>query len=357
MRRLICLCLLAAGCNRAPPPGDDEPAPAAAPDAQPSSAPTPWVPVRPPGDTSLLEMPARVLVAAATSGAVAPPFPARLVRVHVRVGERIARGAPVVDVVMPQLVSAAGAYLAARTRVAAYSRRKAQLERLRAEGLTRLAELADVETRLAEARADHETALATLRVAGVAPDAAADVLASSGAVPLSSPIDGVVVELNGALGETRDPGGPPIARIAGDGPPRIEARLAHPLPAGARFTFITPAGTRYPVRLVSEAPVIDPRDGTRAAWFEPLTPVRLSGGMTARLAIQLPTAAGAVVVPASAIGHADGGAFVVRRGDGGPGRVSVEVLSSSGVDALVRGPLRPGDEVAADVGRLEEPAR
>jgi membrane fusion protein, heavy metal efflux system len=360
MRRgvLLALAVLSA-CAR---PAADPPhgSPPSSPPAAPTSVPAPWVPVRPPRDVSLLEMPAQVLVAPESSGAVTPPFTARVVRVLVRAGERVDKGAPVVEVVMPQVVSAAGAYAAARTRVEAYGRRKAQLDSLRAEGLARSAELSEVETRVAEARADQQTALATLRSAGIGVDEAARTLDGNGALALPSPVNGTVIEVQAAVGESRDGGGRPFARIAGESRPRIEARLSHRLPRDARFEFVVAAGGRHPVTLVSQAPLVDPSDGTTLSWFEPAPEVRLPGGVVGRLRITLPADTLAVVVPASAIdreagreaGRAGGRAagrtqVIVRHGDLGR-RVDVEVLAASGADAVVLGDLGLSDEVAAD---------
>jgi multidrug efflux pump subunit AcrA (membrane-fusion protein) len=341
-RQAIVLCLFSVvGC------GSHEPA-APPPPAPRSSVSTPWVPARPPESASLLEMPAQVESAPQSTGAVTPPYPARVARILTRPGEHVTRGAPIVEVVMPQLVTAAGAFGSARTRVDAYTKRRAQLEALRAEGLARVAEISEVETRLAEARADQQSALATLRAAGISPEEASRILANGGTTMLRSPVDGTVTELQAVIGETRDAGGKPVARIVGAGAPRIAARVSHGLPPGARFELILAGRTPTPLRLVSQAPVVDPRDGTTPSWFEPTAEALLPGGASGRLRILLPEAASVVVVPATAAVTERGQLFVVVKSGDGSRRVPVRVLASSGADALVEGALKTGDPVAAD---------
>ena len=151
----------------------------------------------------------------------------------------------------------------------AYERQRTQLRALREQGMVRLAELAEAETRLAEARADQQAAAAVLRVAGLEPkDAGA--IASTGIVALKSPIAGTVVELQASLGEVAGGDGPPLVRIAAaDGAERIEARLARTPPEDARFEYAPPQGPPVPVTLVGRAPQVDARDATLSAWFEP----------------------------------------------------------------------------------------
>ena len=93
---------------------------------------------------------------------VVPPYRARVLRVLVRPGERVTKGQALVEVVMPEVSAAAGAYAAASTRVNAYRRRKAQLDALKADGLVRLVDVLEAETKLAEALADQQSAAATL---------------------------------------------------------------------------------------------------------------------------------------------------------------------------------------------------
>jgi hypothetical protein len=255
---------------------------------------------------------------------------------------------------MPAVVAAAAENAAAHTKLDAYVSRMVQLKTLKAEGLARTADIADVEMRLAEARADQIRAEAVLRSAGVDPREGARLATSGGAVPLRSPIDGVVTEISAALGETRDSAGAPFARIAGGAAARIEARAPQALPVGARFELVSAAGDQVTLRLVGEAPVVDPRDGTRAAWFEPEPARALAGGLTGRVRVILPDGAGLTIAPVSAVGKKGLISFVrARRGDDTT-EVPVKIVQSSGADVLIESPLAAGVEIAE---RVAEPAR
>lgn len=348
----------------APPPAPDaaatgavEPAAAARAGAGASSAKTPWVKAGNPEEVALLEAPAVVLTTPESNAGVSPPFRARVVKVHVKPGEHVRRGDPIADVVMPDVVQAAGTYAAATTRVEAYGKRAAQLESLKHEGMVRLTELLDVQTKLAEARSDQQSALAMLRVAALGPEDAQRILAGSGQVALRSPIDGVVTQVRVAIGENRDAAGEPIVRIAGEGEPRIEARAARMIPTLAHYELWLASGEKHPVKRIGTAPQVDARDGTTLVWFAPYPGTRLTQGQTGKIRIRLEEELKAVVVPARGVALAGDGAYVVRNEGGKPRKVKVEVVAASGSDALVRGALAIGDEVAADAAlAIEGPA-
>jgi len=341
--RLACLALAAAALaacgKRASRDEETPPTP---------SARTPWVQARSSVGVPLLEAPAAVLPSPEGSAGVVPPYRARVVRVLVRPGEVVRRGQPLVEVVMPEVTTAAGAWAAATTRMEAYGRRKAQLEALKAEGLVRLADLLEAETKLAEARADQQAAAAVLRTAQVDAADAAAIVAGTAPVVLRSPIGGMVTAVRASVGDTREPTGEPVVQVAGEGDSRVEARLSRPFEtAGARYELVASNGARYPLAFIARAPVFDPRDGTLAAWFKPADGARLPNGLSGRLVVTLRDDAGAAVVPARAVALADGKAHVVVHRGGKGERVAVEVVASSGAEALVRG-VAVGTEVAAD---------
>ena len=326
-----------------------EAAPEPAADVGPKSAETPWVAARAPGGLSLLEAPAELVPPAGAKGAVVPPFSARITKVHVEHGERVDEGAPIADVVMPEVARAAGAFAAAGTRIGAHGKRKAQLEELRKDGLAKLADIAEVEGTLADASAAQQMALATLKIAGLGPKDVAALVNSGGWVTLKSPVAGVVTELDAALGASREPTGAAIARIEGAGAARVEARFSQRPPPGARFVFVGPLGHTTALTLLSEAPSTSGRDGTVAAWFKPAEVIALPHGTLGKVRVSPDPGGTAVAIPAAAVTLKDGAAVVFSRKTGAP--LPVKVLSSSGADALVEGDLRPGDEVAADASR------
>ncbi|WP_169796761.1 efflux RND transporter periplasmic adaptor subunit [Chondromyces crocatus] len=350
--------LVIAGCGQgtatATPAAEGKGAEAAAPAAggeglSRASAPTPWVKARAAGEQALLEAPAVVLAPPEAAGAVSAPFAARVMRIHVQPGQEIAQGAPVIDVLMPELIGASGAYAAAGTRLAAYRRRKAQLDGLRADGLAKLSEIGEVEAQIADAEASQQIAAATLRSAGMGPGSAGQVLASGGKVTLRSPVSGVVTELRATLGEMRDPSGEPLARVVGAGAARVEARVATRPPEGARYDLVIGAASPVPLKKVAQAPAVDARDGTLKIWLEADVALNAPHGALGKVRVRVASESGAVVVPAAALALQDGHAIVVARKTGQP--LPVTVLTTAGADALIQGELTEGDEVAAEAAR------
>ncbi|MBK9260002.1 MAG: efflux RND transporter periplasmic adaptor subunit [Polyangiaceae bacterium] len=323
-----------------------EEAPRVMAESSPKSAETPWVAARAPEGLSLLEAPAETLPPAGAKAAVSPSFAAKVLKVHVEHGQEVAENAAIADVVMPELGRAAGAYMAASTRLSAQSKRKAQLESLRKEGLTRLSEIAEVDSAMANALADQQIALATLKIAGLGPKDASSLAASGGKMTLKSPIGGIVTEVDAVLGETREPSSPPIARVERAGSARVEARFSQKPPANAGYVFVGPLGQTIALKLLSEAPSVSGRDGAVAAWFEAREPIALPHGTLGKVRVVPDPKGGAVAVPAAAVKLEGGKPVVVLRKTGDV--LPVKVLSTSGADAIVEGGLGIGDEVAAD---------
>jgi biotin carboxyl carrier protein len=276
--------------------------------------------------------------------------------VLVRPGAKVTAGQPLVEVVMPEVSTAAGAYAAASTRVDAYGRRKAQLEELKKDGLVRLADVLEAETKYAEAKADQQSAAAMLRTAQIEPGEAQDIVAGKRPVVLRSPIAGVVTAVTAGVGDSRDGTSEPVIRVSGEGDSRIEARFARALdPVGAVYELAVAGGGRHTLVYVARAPNVDPRDGTIAVWFVPEKGTRLQPGLTGRVVVTLPGTSGLAVVPARAVGLEEGKTWVVARHGSVVEKVQVDVFASSGAEALVTG-LDAGDEVAADFALATVPA-
>ncbi|ATB47775.1 efflux RND transporter periplasmic adaptor subunit [Corallococcus macrosporus] len=346
VRRLVSvpLLVLGAACT-------SNPSAPAAPASEPpprASASSAWVPVRAASRVALAEAPALVLSGPDTTAALTAPFRARVQRVRARPGQTVEQGAPLIEVLMPEVVQAAGAASAAALRLEAYSRQVERLEALHAQGLAKLPELAEAQTQQAEARAALVAAHAVLRVAGIAPGEARAV-AERGTVWLKSPIAGVVTEVRAVLGEVQPEASAALARVASDGPARLEARLSVRPPEGASFAFVSSLGAPTPVRLVGQSPQVDAADGTFRAWFEPEEGVVLRAGLGGRLRIHAAPAEDTVLVPARALAFENERTLVfVRGGDGKAVRRDVEVLATSGAEALVKGAVSTRDSVAAD---------
>lgn len=332
---VLVLSLAVTACPAASPP----PAPARL--EGPSSAPTRWIDPRPAEEAALLEAPARVLADPGSVAAVGAPLQARIVRVRVRAGQRVSAGDPVVDVLMPEVLHAAGDLAAEQIKVEAFGRRRAQLEALKSEGLVRLAELAEVEAQLATARADAQAARAMLRAAGVGDRQAEQLVQGDGVLALRAPLAGVVTTVDAVPGEMREPTGRPLLQIVGAGEGRVEARLPLTPAAGARFRFVS-GGLELPLTLLTTSPRLEPTDGTRLAWFEGAPDAGgLPSGATGRVRVLGDSRWR--VVPIGAL--IEGPPPRVRAEDGR--LVEVEVVARSGAEAVVTG-LEAVKRIAAD---------
>lgn len=308
------------------------------------SVSTRWVETRAAEDTTLLEAPARVLPSPESIASAAPPLQARIIRVRVHPGQRVVQHEPLVDVLMPELLHAAGDLAGEQLKVEAFTRRKAQLEALKADGLARVAELAEVEAQLATARADSQAARATLRASGVSDKLAEGLVTGDGVVSLRSPIAGIVSAVDATVGEVREPAGKPLVTVVGDGEGRVEARLPANASSGARFSFVVGTQRRH-LELVSVSPRLEAADGSRLAWFS-VPDGGLPIGATGRVRIGADPAWR--VVPARAVLDADGRARVRQRSaDGSAAWVDVRVIARSGAEAVVEG-LGPDAVVAAE---------
>lgn len=336
-----------------------------------TSVPTPWIKTRPATGVPLYEAPAQVMAAPSAMAEIMPTFRAQVVAVLVRPGQRVTPGMPVLTVLMPEVLRAAGSYQGAALRIAAYQQRREQLLSLKSEGLLRVADLSESEARLAEAKATQLEALATLQAASLSPGEAAGLSSGGGRVFLRSPVAGVVTSVQASLGQVTD-GGTALVKIAGSGEVRIEARLLFGLPAHARYELILPSGARRLLTLSDRSPQLDSRDGTVQAWLivaqptaaptgptgptDPAVMSDLPPGLVGKLQVYVDeadaTLAQAVLVPARALLLKNSRAHVLRRlAKGDHELLPVQVLLTTGADALVKattGKLSIGDEVATD---------
>jgi cobalt-zinc-cadmium efflux system membrane fusion protein len=311
-----------------------------------------WSVVSAPSDLALLEAPARVVPAPGSEAHVAPSHAARVLRVHVRAGDRVEAGAPIADVVMPEVLEAAARWASVAPRRSLRAQRRTELEALQQEGLVDRARVFEQDTELASLDAEQAQALATLRAASLSTADGARVL-RQGHVTLAAPIAGTVREVSAKIGEVREPQGEPLATVVALAPARVEARLAQPLPDGAALAFVGLDGSQTALDARALTDTIDPHDGLRVVWLaaaEGAAP--LVGGLHGRVRATV-AGAGVVELDAQALALEGGRVFVEKRSrEGAPERVEVAVLTSSATRAIVRGPLAQGDRVSLDPARV-----
>lgn len=332
---LVLLFVLAPACG-----GEERSEPVLPPPAE-----TRWEEARPPADLALLEAPAHVVPAPDGEARVGAPFSARVLLVHVRPGDSVAVGAPLVDVTMPEVLDAAARWSTSGARRSLRTARRTELESLRGEGLVETGRVFEQETQLADLDAERAQALAVLRAASVREGEAASVL-RSGRITLRSPISGIVRAVDATVGEVRDATGASLVTVVSDVSARVEARFVQGPPEGAHFVFHGLDGTELPLGPIASS-VIDPVDGTRVAWLDPEGDRRVPAGLAGRVRVSL-TQSDAVEVPTSALIVAGSGVEVERADESGAtSRASVEVLTSSPTRAIVRG-VPAGTRIAVD---------
>jgi multidrug efflux pump subunit AcrA (membrane-fusion protein) len=338
---LVALVVVLSGCHGEPAVAPPEPRAAAAPRSVTAARPS---------DLALLEAPAHVVAAPGSEAQVAASHQARILAVHVRAGDRVEAGAPIVDVVMPEVLEAAARLVSVVPVRSLRAQRRTELAALEGEGLVDRARVFEQETELASLDATRASALATLRAASLTA-AEAQTALRRGVITLRAPIAGLVREVNAVEGEVRAAGVQPLAVIVAPVPARVEARFAQRVPHGGTLTFVGIDGTRTPLAPEPIAESLDPEDGTRLVWLSPATETRLTGGLHGRVVVMLATP-DVVELDAHALVVTPEGTFVDRLdASGAPSRIPVEVLTASATRAIVRGPLASGDRVSIEPTR------
>ncbi len=311
-------------------------------DAGTTDAPS-WAAVEAAPRSTFLEGQARVVAAPSATAQVGVPLRATLRAIRVRPGDSVDAGAVLFDVMMPEVLEAAGRFDGAQQRLAAWAARREQLTQLQADGLARSSDVSEAVARAAEAQADLQAARGLLLAGGVREADVGALLRGTGVTVVRSPVSGVVTEVHAALGESKDATSGPLATVVGQGATRIEARFSRPPPDGVA-EFVEGAKTTR-VTLVSRSLAADPKDGSFMAWFE-TTDVHLAGTL-GRVRLAVPASGAVVSVPALSVRRSAGGTEVVTTND----TVAVDVLQCGEQRCDVQGALKPGDRVRVEAAR------
>jgi biotin carboxyl carrier protein len=316
------------------------------------SAATRWVHPVAAREAGILEAAARVISSPNDTAQVCAPLAARVVRMRVRPGQRVAAGEPLVDVVMPELLRAASVLRAAQLRVRSWETRRQIIAPLVEKRLAQAAELSDIDANLAAVRGELESARASVRVAGESDKRVAALLDGNGVIALRAPLAGIVVATQAKIGELREPSaGPLVELVSEDVDLWVEARFMSEPPPGVRFMWVEPTRT---LALVLErlSPHADERDGSRVGWL------RASDGRAALVAgalgrVRVVPEEGWVLVGARALRERDGVFTVERKTRDGSRSVRVQVVQRNATEALISG-LAADAQIAADVTAIAE---
>jgi len=204
------LALSAAGCTSAAAPSPTQEHTAASPKdgvvqlAEASQAFVSVAPVQPDPSGALLQAPARVAFRDEAVSRMAAPLAGRVVTVHVRTGDTVKQGDPLVTLDCPE---AAAARTAVATAAATLREAQSAFERERRmfeQGVSTERERLAAETRLTEAQAELARAQAAAGFVGPG---------SGTAVVLRAPLAGTVLSRSAAVGSAVQAGGEPLVEV------------------------------------------------------------------------------------------------------------------------------------------------
>ncbi len=344
---LVSLLALTPGCDGPDhPPAEVHQAP-----HQHASAGHSWVEVRPPGDLSLLELPARVQAGPESQLHVDVPFDGVVKSVAVEVGDRVVAGQPLMLIRSPSLSEAATIAAEAKTQIGTHTRRRDHLDGLRAEGLVDASAVFDLDMRLGSLEAQRRRALTLLESLGLS---RADLrrIRREGVVTLRASTAGVVTEIQAHPGEAVS-AGRALAVVRGEGRARVEVAYFDDLPGSLALEFVGLDQVRVPLRATPVARAVEPGLGRILAWFEPEDDREMADGMVGRVRV-IELGEDVFEVPTRTLRMHEGKAHLLLRAADGDGAdtvepLAVDVLRSSGSMSLVRSQkLTVGTSVAAD---------
>lgn len=332
IRRISLLYLLfAAACNHKIPPEEVTPA---TNETQSASATSRWIRAKKAKDLPLEQQPARVLAPPDAIAAISPALPSRIEKIHTAVGDKVRKGDTLFTVLVPEATTAIAIQSATGPLIQALERRREQLRTLRAEGLARSSDLFTVEVELARAQAERARAAATLRGIG------------GSATALKSPIDGIVTELQSAIGEWRRPEEGPLARVVDPRAHRVEARFSEP-PSPKENYALEQGRERIPLQFIGSAPRTDGEAQGTYVWFSLPENVQVFPTQIARVVLLPPD--DVLLVEARALLYRQGKASVLARKDGQHIEIPVEVLRVSGGHAWIKGNLSEDTPISTTV--------
>jgi cobalt-zinc-cadmium efflux system membrane fusion protein len=259
-----------------------------------------------PGEESLL-VPAEVAFDAGSASALTTRVKGTLSRWVVRAGERVRAGQVVAWLESAEAAATTAAFRRAEVELTLARATQERKKTLYAEALIGQAELQEAESSWQQARAEHQSASAALRMIGLS-DAGIAAMADegqSGLVPVKAPSSGILIEQSATLGAALEDGAL-LGTIAETGRLWIEARVRErdlPRIARGQRAEILSGGL---VRNVGEvdwvADMIDPETRMGRVRIEARQEgevLRLHQFVQARIAIA--PATGAVVIPLAAV--------------------------------------------------------
>ena len=275
-------------------------------------------------------------------------------RVFVGAGQQVPAGAPVAQLLSPELVAWQRDLLQAKEQERLAASRLARDEKLHAEGIIAGLRLEDSRAQHRLAQLNVQERQQALRLAGAAPTGGQ----LQPALAVRATAAGTVLEVLAAPGQRLE-AGMPVARLARSGQWAIRLQAT---PAQAQSLrvgdLLRVPGCKAPARLAAIVPQVDAgnqmvqlradfnakEDCLRANQFVQATV--LAGATPSGAASAVSTGATMLTLPAEAVVRNQGRAYVFVKTPKGFVPTPIEVASESGAQVRVRSGLRSGAEVA-----------
>jgi len=276
--------------------------------------------------------------------AVAARVPARVVSVTARLGDQVARGAPLAQLDSLELGEARAAYEQAVSLAALADADFVRTQKLRAENIVPEKEFLRMKTESQRAQATLRAAKARLQLLGSGASGAGSMLA------VASPLAGTVIERNARIGELAQPD-KPLFVVADLSTLWIDARVFEKdlarLRVGAEATVEVAAypGRRFPGKLTYVGAMLDKDTRTVPARVEVSNADgMLLAGMFASVQIATGDRVKAISVPEEAVVIIDGKPKVFVKDNAGFEPRTVELGGIRLGRTIITGGLEAGDD-------------
>ena len=291
----------------------------------------------------VLSLPGRATFRPQAQSAVGATVAGRVVALHVRAGEVIRSGAPVITIESADASATRAALDVATTRLATaenfYKRNVEMVEK----GVGLEFERHEAEARLKEARTEHERAQQAASLIGKG---------QSGRVTVTAPSNGIIMSIKVAVGATVAPGGEPLLEVGDPSQLQIVAQAAEGdlkrILAGQKAEVDLPGlNIRVPAKVESISPRVDPESRRMQIYLTMAKRIEgLQAGMLAQVALDTGNDA-AISVPASAVLIKDGKRRVVyvEKSDGQFEARDVEIGRNRDGQVIILKGLRAGEKV------------
>jgi len=295
-----------------------------------------------------VEAPATVEADPSRRAQILPPAPGRIVRLFVRLGERVTEGQPLFELYSPEIAEVQTAYLTSVSQRAQAERTLNRAEVLLARGILPEREVEELRTELEIARSEVEGTRLRLRILGLKEEEFGRPLV------VRAPLTGNVLELSGSAGAFITEPDEPLMVIADLRNVWITARVQEKdirfiqLGMQGEATLSAWPGERFVATVAHVDDVLDEESRSiRVRLSIPNTDRRLKPGMFARVTFQ----GGSQVrplVPVHALRQAREGSFVyVETGPHTYVRRNVETGHAEGTFVSVLSGLSAGERIVS----------